>query len=165
MKAQISYEYYFSLVLFVLFVTYVIFYVTSTVPSYTREIKSQLLVSEAYQISEMLVNDPGEPADWNLAGVKRIGLSDQTKNRTNLISFDKVSMLNTSCNTDYSSVAAGLGIDPKHQFAVTIINLTSGEVLVDCSPAAPVSRGAVAEITRIAAVDSGSYVGVTVRMW
>jgi len=97
--------------------------------------------------------------------VKRIGLSDQTRNMTNLISSAKINEMGDICSTNYDSVLAELGISPNYQLNISIVDLTSDAVLVNCYPPVMVSRGAVARATRIAATDTGSYVEITVSLW
>jgi hypothetical protein len=167
MKAQVSFEYYLSLTLFVLFVAYIVFQVVATVPIYKRQMKSELLMSEAYQLSELLVNDEGEPPAWSsVPAAKRIGLANRT-NATNLVSFEKIRALNNSCRTSegYTNVSIKLGVDNFYQFNISILDLNSGQLLVACYPRPMISRETVKTITRLAALDVGSYVSITVSMW
>jgi hypothetical protein len=84
---------------------------------------------------------------------------------TNLISSAKINEMGDICSTNYDSVLAELGISPNYQLNISIVDLTSDAVLVNCYPPVMVSRGAVARATRIAATDTGSYVEITVSLW
>jgi hypothetical protein len=97
--------------------------------------------------------------------IKRIGLSDESMNKTNLLSTAKIQSFNNFCSTNYQLVANQLGITEDYQFEVFITDLTSNTLLASCSPPTRISRGKVAEVTRIAALDSGSYVRIIVRVW
>ncbi len=168
MKAQVSSEYYFSLVLFVMFATYIVFQTISATSVYRAEIRNRLLKAEAYQISELLVNDFGEPLNWTQTSpgeIKRIGLSSELKNLTNLISLDKIQAFNQTCSSDYNSIAEKLGVPQDYQFEITIADLISNTLLASCSPPTKISRQNIAEVTRIAALDSGSYAKISVRVW
>jgi|YelNatPaOPRAMG01_1025707.scaffolds.fasta_scaffold64325_2 hypothetical protein len=166
MKAQVSFEYYFSLVLFVMLAMYVVFQTISVTSVYRAEVRNRLIKAEAYQISELLVNDLGEPINWDISSeVKRIGLSDESMNKTNLLSTAKIRSFNNSCSTNYQLVASQLGITEDYQFEVFVTDLTSNTLLASCSPPTRISRGKVAEVTRIAALDSGSYVRIIVMVW
>ena len=78
MKAQISYDFYFSLVVFVLFISFLFFRLITFLPFYSDEISIQRLRSEAYQISEILINDAGHPGNWHtdMPNAKRLCLAD-----------------------------------------------------------------------------------------
>lgn len=64
MKGQLTFEQIISLVVFVSLVSYILYSVFSYIPAYLRQIRNEELKSEAYQISEMLINDPGDPPNW-----------------------------------------------------------------------------------------------------
>ena len=65
MKAQISFvEYIVSFSIFSVFVAYLFFRLLSYMPAYLNELRGEKLRSEAYQLSEFLINDLGEPLSW-----------------------------------------------------------------------------------------------------
>jgi|GEM_PF-1696293 hypothetical protein len=97
--------------------------------------------------------------------IRRIGLSSELRNTTNLISVIKLQTFNQTCSSDYNFVAKKLGVSQDYQFEINITNLTSNIILASCSPPTRISRENIAEVTRIAALDSGSYVKITVRVW
>jgi len=135
MKAQLSIDYIVSLIVFILFGTYIFFQVTGYTPAYITQIETQRLRSEAYQISELLVNDPGEPLNWEVCGsacLERIGLSDYTKNKTNFLSRSKIDKFDEICNqVDGYAIIKSL-IDTDRQFSI-ILNKADGETLISCS--------------------------------
>ena len=90
MKGQLNLEQIVAMTLFIAFSSYVFFTVFNLVPRYTSEVRSERLRSEAYQMSELLINDPGSPANWDkIVKPSRLGLSDETANLTNFISKSK----------------------------------------------------------------------------
>lgn len=106
------------------------------IPSYINEIKAERLRSEAFQVSELLINDPGNPLDWtpNPTNAMRIGFSDQGYNKTNLLSSTKISAfgsLNCLNLGTYSTIKNKLGLD--YDFSLTLKNST-GARMIDCHP-------------------------------
>jgi len=164
MKGQLSYEYYLSIFIFVIFIIYIILQVVYTLPNYELKIKEQQLKSEAYQLSEMLVNDPGEPINWNITHVKRVGLSDETKNKTNLLSIQKIRNLSLYCSSNYQDLCDKLGIID-YQFALNITDVKTNSLLVNCHPPQIISRRQKERITRIAAINSTDYVEIILEVW
>ena len=166
-KGQLGYDYFISLVIFILFVVYIAFQIMEMKPAYLREVRNEILRSEAYQLSELLVNDPGEPQNWDAANVKRIGLSDENANKTNYLSAAKVTKLAGLCPlAGYSSLAKLFGIDQKYQFSIIVKNAISGEPLVDCHPASLIAARTVnISVKRVVTFNSGGYGEVLVMMW
>jgi len=166
MKAQLSIEYYASLIIFILFVGYIFFQLITTSPHFIREAKNERLRIEAYQISELLINDPGEPIDWNLPTetVKRFGLSSNS-NKTNLLDMNKIIAFNDSCNTNYKNVRSL--IDTEYYFSINL-NKTSGEKienLIDCKPKINVTKQMKVSLSRVVALDSNEFAELVVQMW
>lgn len=115
--------------------------------------KRQTTFSEAYLISEILVNDVGEPANWyslQINQIRRIGLLNESLNKTNVVSITKTRMLNTTCNYDYRTFKQLL--DLKND--ISLIVYIGNNVLVNCTR--PVGER-VAKINRIISFDNGSY--------
>jgi len=152
-KLQIGFEQISSLLLFVTSVTYLVYLLLSYYPSYISEMKKQSLLVEAYQISEILVNDVGEPANWyslQINQIKRIGLLNESINRTNVVSITKARVLDTICNSNYQIFKQLL--DLKND--INLIAYIGSNVLVNCTR--PVGER-VAKINRIISFDNGSY--------
>jgi len=66
MKGQISFvEYIVSITIFITFAVFFFYNLLSFMPTYLNEIRNERVRSEAYQISELLINDLGEPVNWH----------------------------------------------------------------------------------------------------
>ena len=171
MKAQFSLDYYVALIFFVLFITYIFFRVASFSPLYTKEINTQRIRAEAFQISEILINDVGEPARWyqvSQTEIKRIGLSNESLNYTNFLSTKKISALNSlignpCTQSGYEKIKSWLSIED--DFAFTLINKTSETTILSCKPQQKVARELVVNISRIVAFDSGDYGILNLEVW
>ena len=161
MKAQLTMEYYASLIVFVLFIGYFFVRLSQISPQFITELKNERLRSESYQISEILVNDPGHPIGWTqVADAKRIGLSSNL-NKTNLLSKAKIYNLNTSCGSNYDGVRNLLGTE--YQFSIEIKNSTN--TLLNCTPPSPIGKLKKTSITRIISFDSGEFGELIFEVW
>lgn len=174
LKAQLAIDYFISLLIFALIVAYIGFQLLSVMPSYKNEIKGETLRSEAYQISEMLINDAGDPVNWNdnPSFVNRTGLSNHIENKTNLLSVAKIHSFNASCegNGYDNNISRWIGIDPndpqRYQFNITLINMSGSPLFpIDCSPPSVISRPTVVRIERTVAFDNGNYGKLILRVW
>ena len=153
MKVQIGFEQMFSLFLFVFSVTYLIYQLLSYYPSYIGEMRRESIFSEAYQISEILVNDYGDPPNWYslpLDQIKRIGLLNESIGKSNVLSLIKISKANETCNLNYQKFKQFLGLKNDISFIVYLNN----NVVASCTR----SFGErVVKVNRIVAFDNGSY--------
>ena len=162
MKAQLSLEFYASIVIFILFATYVFFQLLGIEPQFMSSLNNERLKSEAYQVSEMLVNSPGNPADWPGKSVTSIGLSSNL-NDSNLLSVQKISAFNSLCGSSYDNMRSI--IDTEYQFSVTLTNISGGSsTLINCNSTTPM-KTIRASVTRIVALDSGDVGELKVEMW
>jgi len=150
MKAQVGFEQFAALFLFVFSVSFLIYQLLSYYPTYINEVRRQTLLSEAYQLSELLVNDVGQPANWNLGNVLRIGLLNETLNKTNVISITKVKYANKTCVENYNSFKQLLDLKNDINFVVYL----EGSMIANCSRL--LGERAV-KISRIVSFDNGSY--------
>jgi hypothetical protein len=171
MKAQISFvEYLIAFVIFVAFVGFFSFQTLKFVSEYLNQIRSERIRAEAYQISEILVNDIGDPSDWNnYIGtpneytIKRVGLSDQNFNKTNVLLQDKINKFNSKCSNDYSAIKKWLASD--YDFSIILIRKSSPEaVLINCHPTVTAVRTINTTVRRIVSFDSG-YGELIIQMW
>ncbi|TAL47366.1 hypothetical protein EPN87_03090 [archaeon] len=168
MKGQMSYEFYFALSIFVIFTAYIIFQIMVISPNYVTQVQSQNIKLDAFRVSELLVDDNGYPINWdaNPSLAKRVGLSDETKNITNMMSVSKVTAFGTLCSSNYNSLKQLLGLGTNTQFLVTISNIVNNQNMVTCAPSQVISRNTeTAVITRIAALNDGTYANITVAVW
>lgn len=133
-------EYMISSVAFISLVIYIYLLYSGNIPNFISEVRKEHSRSTAYQLSELLVNDPGEPSNWNSLSddqIKRIGLSDQTKNLRNLLSLQKIVSLNAKCPSyqGYLNVQKWLGLN--ETFSIHFYNITdtgNRQSLLSCNP-------------------------------
>ncbi|MEM5799426.1 MAG: hypothetical protein QXZ43_02055 [Candidatus Aenigmatarchaeota archaeon] len=96
MKAQISIEYMIALGIFISLVTYIYLQYINNITPFLEDVIKEEKRTQAFQISEILLNDPGEPTNWDIIGPKRIGLADETSSSTNSIKKSKIDALDCS---------------------------------------------------------------------
>jgi hypothetical protein len=152
-KVQIGFEQVFSLSLFVFSITYLIYQLLSYYPSYIGEMRRESIFSEAYQISEILVNDYGDPTSWYslpLAQIKRIGFLNESIGKSNVLSLIKISKANEICNLNYQKFKQLLDLKNDISFVVYLNN----NVVASCTR--PLGERVV-KVNRIVAFDNGSY--------
>ncbi len=166
-KGQINVEYIVSITLFITLASYIAFQLMQQTPAYLRAVHEEYIKSETYQLSELLINNVGEPADWHTIApgdVKRFGLSEGIK--TNFLSVDKTVALDSICNSDYTDVADRLGIDPEdYQISIIVKDSSTDIVLLDCSPPTITTGPSVGSIRRLVALSSGNYGELTIQTW
>lgn len=163
LKGQISFaEYLVAVVIFISFVGYFSFQLLNFFPAYLTQIRSERVRSEAYQLSEILVNDPGYPIDWysNPNSIQRIGLSDETQNVTNVISTAKLNQFIALCKGNgYVNVKKLLGAQSDFSALIILFNATSGSAsaLLTCQPTSVLLRDINTTIRRFADINSSFY--------
>lgn len=130
MKGQITIEYLISFIIFVGLIAYTYLSYSSNIPMFTEEVRKEVIRSEAYQLSELIVNNPGEPENWESTSIKRIGLLDERFNKTNFISEDKIDKLKNyfDCNypANYSYIMSKLKSNRNFSFIIFEIDLING---------------------------------------
>ena len=130
-----------------------------------EEVEKEATRSRAYQLSELLINDPGEPKNWNQTSsndeIKRIGLSDETLNRQNLISSKKTGKLDNDfdCLDDgeYNQLREKLGLEDEY-FSIIISEIdieNNGNriPIYTCIPSPSAIRSVNTTITRIIVIN------------
>lgn len=168
-KAQLSLEYLIILIIFVIFVSYFIIQLQLQKPLYIREVMAERLRSEIYQTSELLINDPGYPVDWNndLSSVKRLGLSDANVNMANFLSIDKINEIGENCKPGYAKIKEWLGSE--YDFSLYLIDKSdNNKFLIFCYPSEIKTKGFNATITRYVTFDkdaSRHYGELVIYMW
>ena len=170
MKGQFNLEQIVTMTLFIAFASYVFYTVFNLVPRYTSEVRAERLRSEAYQMSELLINDPGSPANWDRgAQPSRLGLSDDTINITNFLSKSKVAMLAGNCSAPnyagFTDIGKWLGTDK--QFSLLILSRNCAITGVDCRPNASVFRSSAMNVSirRFVAFDETCYGELDLEIW
>ncbi|MBI2543062.1 MAG: hypothetical protein HYW24_02670 [Candidatus Aenigmarchaeota archaeon] len=161
-KAQLSAGFYTAMIVFIGFVGYITFQLFQTVPTTINAVRSENMRIEAYQISELLVNDVGEPNDWEtkqLSQIERIGLSDATQNKTNYLSTGKINQLQTICNNNYNDLKRLLDID--NEISIEFIDHATDTGWV-CNPNTQQNSF---RFNRIVSVDGTSSAELIIEMW
>jgi hypothetical protein len=167
MKGQLTLDYVLSIIIFITLTSYIIFQLLMVVPKFVREVRVQNLRGEAFSISEILLNDPGEPINWHEVGVvERIGLLDETKNLTNFLSLGKIIKFGEICSEDYEKVRSLLATN--RTILVSLRNLETDQLITSCSPQLITYRGMKATVVRnFAFVQNGAttYGEMVIEMW
>jgi len=161
MKGQAGFEFYAAILLFVIAITYVFFQITTAFPKGLEEIRRQTLLSEAFQISEILIKDAGEPNNWYLdvLNAKRIGLANESFSQLGIISFRKSKVVNDTCNLNYNLFKKLLGLN----YDVGILLKHENVPIINCTR--PYSGIYVAKISRIVSFENRSYGELTVWVY
>ena len=167
-KAQISLEYFVSLLIFVSLLTFVIFELRVITPDYLREVKTQTLRLETFQISELLINDAGEPDDWDERPppeTLRVGLSNL--NSQDEISIAKIVELDSRCKSagGYQNLYDWLGMQNQFYLAIQDENGYLLNTRADCPPVPIIGRPTVMLITRVVTLDTGNFANLTLTVW
>lgn len=156
-------EYFVVIIIFLIFSVYFALRLIEFYPEYLKNVKEEILRSDVYRLSEMLVNDDGEPAGWTGMGtgsIKRIGLSDQLYNQSNLVDITKVIDLENKCNNEYDNIKRLVGA--KHDFYLVVNDISSGTVY-ECG--SMITGESVAVVRRVIAFDNDDYGKMIVYMW
>lgn len=158
MKGQISFvEYLAALTIFITSVIYIAFQLISFVPQYLNQVNDERVRINAYQISELLANDPGNPINWySSSPILRMGLSNENVNKTNYLSLQKIIAFDNYCKASGGYNNIKNNISSPGDFTVLLFNRTanSGNILINCAPSFPLSTPLNNSIRRIVAIDS-----------
>lgn len=179
MKGQLTIEYLVSFSIFIGLITYIYFLYSANIPGFIEEVKKEDTRAKTYQLSEILVNDPGEPIDWykwSKNDIQRIGLSDENFNKTNLVSEAKINRFKNEfdCNdlVDYKYVKENLfALDKDFSIIIFEIDQSNGmrTKLFSCSPHTVFKTSILSKLTRITAYydeDGGMKLAeIIVQMW
>jgi len=161
-KGLFSLEYLAVIVIFMSFTTYYAFRLVEEKPNYLEKVQSEIYRSECYRVSELLVNDPGHPLDWNTLSmdqVDRIGLNDHSQNKTNLLLEAKIIKLGIECQGNgYYDVRDSLGISD--DFYISVKSSDDSFAAVECGGYS--EESIKASVTRLVAFNSGSFGNLTV---
>jgi len=162
MKGQLTVEYLASFIVFIILITYIYLSYSANIPTFIEEVRKETARSKCYQLSEILINDPGKPQNWNQSTnnneIKRIGLSDQNSNKANLIHFNKTEKLKNDFNctneTEYKQLQEKFALS--NQFSIVISEIQNNgirEILYLCNPPKPFIASINMTITRIIAIN------------
>ena len=164
-------DFYVALVIFLGLLAYITFQLFQIAPMTSTTANEETIRIEAYQLSELLVNDGGHPNDWHDAvkypsasDIKRIGLSDSTKNITNYLSRPKIDRFKALCTADYNTIKTILDIQDEASFSIIEHKPAGDEVYNSCKSSA--ARKTSFNVSRIVAIDGTSYpTEIIVEVW
>jgi len=123
-KGQFNVEYLTAFGIFALVMLYSYTSISNFIPAYLQRVEEQKVKADAFYLSEVLLNDPGEPPNWldpQLAS--RIGLLDEKSMLTNVLSLEKVKSF---CSKGVEVVKQKTGMD--EDFVVILIDKDPGNV-------------------------------------
>jgi hypothetical protein len=180
MKGQLSIDYVVALIVFIGFTSYIAFQLLSIMPNYSREVKLNDLRSEAYQISNLLINDYGLIedgglfADWEriaddgfvdnteVQKLKRVGLS--LSDETNHLSSEKVDALEKICQRSDWYTHMKMWMDTEYRMSISVNDRLNGVQILECLAQPPGSQSVV-RVERTVSFDDGAYGDLVLEMW
>ncbi len=162
-------DFYVALIVFLGVLAYVSFQLFQTVPATYTNVKEESLRIDAYQLSELLVNDGGYPLDWDtrpLAEIKRIGLSDSTKSITNYLSRSKIDRLKTICETPTGYQDVKNILDIQNEMSITFIEHTLPvDSMWICKSSLPSNKKTAFNVSRTVTIDGTAFAEIIVEAW
>ena len=169
-KGQLSVDFFVALIFFLGFVTYIIFQLFKVGPVNDANIKEEAIRIEAYQLSELLVNNPGYPLDWEikplLSDIKRIGLSDSTANQANYLASQKISKLNSICNTPTGYNDVRNILDVKDEISISFIDHSGpSDTIWICKSTVLTNKKVSFNVSRTVSVGGTSFAELIVEVW
>lgn len=168
MKAQLTVQYLASFIFFIGLVVYVYFAYSANLPKYVEEVEKEDTRSKAYLLSELLINNPGEPSNWDEVppqNWKRLGFADQHNFNGNLILKSKIDKFNEefdcSDRSNFTKLQKLVGIDRPFSFFLFNISWEDGSgnrfPLIECIPPMIIKKEINVTMKRIVAYnDSGT---------
>lgn len=144
MKGILDIEFAVSLFVFLVVLSFVTISIVGTIPLLREQALTDDIRSKAWQLSELLVFDTGEPSSWTIETVRRIGLSNGTRYG---IDSTKITRLRTLCDgrDGYLRVKELLTVSVRNDIMITI---TEGGASFRCAPPAISSIAPTAVVTR-----------------
>ena len=172
-KGQLSLDFYIALIIFLGFLAYLAFQLFQTVPEASENVREESIRIEAYQISELLVNDGGDPNDWydtvkypNIADFNRIGLSNSIKDITNYLSRQKIDRLEKICVTDGNYQAVKDKLDVQNEMSITFVEHTlPTDTTWICKSSTLTNKKTAFNVSRTVSVDGTAFAEIIVEVW
>jgi hypothetical protein len=166
-KGQFSVEYIIAITLFVSFVFYIFFNMLKYLPAYSAAVSGESVRSEAYQTTELLINDAGEPKDWYMYPdlPKRFGLADENSENMNILSMKKIETMRDRCPMSGYDESMENIVGAGRQFSLLIKNNVNGSLLLDCHPPLVIPGPVNMSIKRIVALNATDYGELVFQMW
>jgi len=169
LKGQLTIQYLASFIFFIGLIIYIYFAYSANLPAFVEEVRKEDVRSKAFQLSEILLNDPGEPKNWNqsttYSELKRIGFADHDSNKNNLILKSKIDAFKTrwggSCGapSKFKEIQEKLGLN--QLFSILIFNITEDgnrQLLLDCVPSNFPKTSINATVKRITALNNSGKI-------
>ena len=160
-KGQLAADFYVALIIFTGFLAYITFQLFQIVPASSSNLDTESARIEAYQLSELLVNDGGYPSDWHdttkypsVTDIKRIGLSDSTKDITNYLSSPKITRFKSLCS-NFNDIKALLDITDEAGFTIIEHRPAGDDVFNSCKSAQ--AKKESFSVSRTVFIDGTSY--------
>jgi hypothetical protein len=159
MKGVVDIEFILSVVVFLSTISFVSFLIIGNIPLLHGNAASEDLRSRAYQVSQILLTDRGEPVNWDPNTVTRIGL---TNGEGYVLNTTKIVNLQTLCTGSYTTVKSLLGQDYRTDFHISVKD-SGNQTLLYCGPPVlsllrpefRIVRVAVLNDTRIVSLEVG----------
>ncbi len=94
MLGQIRIEFIAGILIFSIIITFIVNQTNITFSGLLTDSNADILKSKALNSITILVEDSGEPLNWNPSNVERVGLAYEPHS----LSISKIDMLNSNCN-------------------------------------------------------------------
>jgi hypothetical protein len=166
-KAQGNLGVIIAVVLLIIMVMSATMSILDMAPSVKEASDRFVLQSRTLDISNLLLNDPGLPADWNSGNLPdRIGLAEYNNftNSTlrNKLDWKKVLYINDTIANNYTKVSQNLSLENSTRFWLKIES--SGRVYLNMTEGYPSRLSNVVVLTRIMVINQ-TIVNVTLMVW
>jgi hypothetical protein len=162
MRGQVSIEYLIALSIFISLITYIYFQYIGNISPFLEDVIKEEKRAEVFQIADILVNDPGEPVNWDNNNVKRVGLANESTNMTNWIKLSKIDSMSSVC----SNINKLLAIERPFNVMVFDVNPSTGvrTELAKCMSSSLRFDQINATVRRYAVYDGGKIAEIIVQV-
>lgn len=155
MKGQIKIEFIFGILFFGILIFYLATQINTVVTSVATDSRIDSLKAEAKSVMKILLEDPGEPDNWNKVSIdeiKRMGLMNQTIKKVFYLSKEKIDFLNSNCELMNITIS-------NRGYKLTIYK--NGQLLLDCGYGGPIIKSLVEKSVFI----ENEYGKVILELW
>ncbi|MBI4896497.1 MAG: hypothetical protein HY832_03020 [Candidatus Aenigmarchaeota archaeon] len=122
MKGVVDIEFMISLFMFLVTISFITYTIAGNLPRYHEEATVNHLRSVAFQASELLLFDKGNPQDWQsesvITDVNQIGLAADKKYKIDSV---KIAALNKYCTNEYDAIKNKIIHDDALEMNLTIL--------------------------------------------
>ncbi|MEM0473630.1 MAG: hypothetical protein QXF88_02845 [Candidatus Aenigmatarchaeota archaeon] len=166
-KAQITVEYIVAFTIFIGVIGYVYINYSRSFQPFLMETEKEEKYTEAFQISELMLNDLGDPTNWNtlsLNQIKRVGLSENL-NKQNYLSSQKITALQTICQNNYADAKRLIGAEKNfHMFIFSIDGNGNRNSILSCVPPNIVREQINVTVKRYANTNNGQLIELMIQV-